>query len=95
MMRDTQPQHDEIDALWTMLTNSSGATGDLLTAVLTLTRTVNALLRHVDELQGEVGELRTQLGKRGYCSRCEASVTEADHEAGYCTQCGTSLTNRE
>lgn len=61
MMRDTQPQHDEIDALWTMLTNSSGATSDLLTAVLTLTRTVNALLRHVDELQGEVSQLNTKL----------------------------------
>lgn len=61
MMRDTQPQHDEIDALWTMLTNSSGATSDLLTAVLELTRTTGALLRHVDELQGEVGELRSGL----------------------------------
>lgn len=61
MLRDTQPQHDELDALWTMLTNSSGATGDLLTAVLTLTQTVNALLRHVDELQGEVGELKAEL----------------------------------
>lgn len=61
MMRDTQPQHDEIDALWTMLTNSSGATGDLLTAALTLTQTVNALLRHVDELQGEVNQLKAKL----------------------------------
>lgn len=60
-MRDTQSQHDEIDALWAMLTNSSGATRDLLMAVLTLTQTVNALLRHVDELQGEVGELKAKL----------------------------------
>lgn len=58
MLRDTQPQRDEINALWAMLANSSGATGDLLTAVLTLTQTTNALLRHVDELQGEVNELK-------------------------------------
>lgn len=95
MIRDAQPQHDEIDALWSMLTNSSGATGDLLTAVLTLTRTVNALLRHVDELQGEVNELRAQTGKRDYCPKCGGSLTSADYEAGCCTQCGTGLTNRE
>lgn len=90
---DTQPQHDEIDAMWTMLTNSSGATGDLLTAVLTLTRTVNALLRHVDELQGGVNQLKAKVFEKmnapeypATCDQCGVEGTNASMEEHECNE---------
>lgn len=59
-MRDTQPQREQLEYVWTTLTQSSGATADLLQALMDLTQVAVATLRHVDELQGEVNELRRE-----------------------------------
>lgn len=57
-MRDTQPQREQLESTWAMLANSSGATSDLLQALMDLTQIAVATLRHVDELQGEINELK-------------------------------------
>lgn len=58
MLRNTQPQREQLESTWAMLNQSSGATSDLLQALLDLTQVAVAMLRHVDELQGEINELK-------------------------------------
>lgn len=65
MLHDTQPQHEQVDQLWSMLQQSHGSTADLLAATRGLMLVTKGLLRHVDELQGEVGELKARLNQKG------------------------------
>lgn len=63
MLRDTQPQREQLESTSAMLAQSSGATRDLLEALMDLTQVAVAMLRHVDELQGEVETLKQQASK--------------------------------
>lgn len=68
-LHNTQPQHDEVDQLWAMLAQSSGSTADLLAGLRGVTLAMKAVLRHVDELQGEVNEMKTRYDReRGRCN---------------------------
>lgn len=54
MLHNTQPQHDDLDALWSILSQSHGSTADLLAGLRGLALGMKAVLRYVDELQGEI-----------------------------------------
>lgn len=63
MLHDTQAQREQLESTWAMLANSSGATSDLLQALMDLTQIATATLRHVHELQAEVETLKQQASK--------------------------------
>jgi hypothetical protein len=57
-MRDTQPQREQLERLYSMLTASSCTTEDLRKGLLGLVTAVVGLVHRIEELQSEVNQLK-------------------------------------